>query len=102
MAGRGEGTVTGKEAVMEALRNGWGVEVAVEDHRFWDIRRWKIGDATQRDIYGVSITRSGTDEYTFQRALYETRTWNERMYLYPIPQSELFKNTNLNPQNTGW
>ncbi len=101
-AGMPEVTVTGKEAFIEALRNEWRVEFAFEDHRFWDIRRWKIGDATQRDIYGVSITRSGTDEYTFQRALYETRTWNERMYLYPIPQSELFKNTNLNPQNTGW
>ena len=38
----------------------------------------------------------------YSRKLVENRTWNDRMYLYPIPQEELFCNTNLNPQNTGW
>ena len=28
--------------------------------------------------------------------------WTDRMYLYPIPQTELHKNNNLFPQNTGW
>ena len=65
------------------------------------VRRWKIASDTQRSIYGVTISEEDGAK-TYQRALYETRTWNERMYLYPIPQSELFKNTNLNPQNTGW
>ena len=32
----------------------------------------------------------------------QTRTWTDRMYLYPIPQTELHKNNNLFPQNTGW
>ena len=93
--------VTGKEAFIEALRNEWRVEFAFEDHRFWDIRRWKIGADTQRSIYGVEITRSGS-EYAYRRNLCEMRTWADRMYLYPIPQSELYKNANLNPQNTGW
>lgn len=101
-AGMPDVTVSGKEEFLEALRNEWRVEFAFEDHRFWDVRRWKIGDATQRDIYGVSIEQNGAGNYSFQRALYETRTWSERMYLYPIPQSELFKNANLNPQNIGW
>lgn len=68
---------------------------------FWDVRRWKIGDATQRRIHGVEITRTGS-EYTFRRKVCEQRTWADRMYLYPIPQSELYKNPNLAPQNTGW
>ncbi len=101
-AGMPDVTASGKEEFLEALRNEWRVEFAFEDHRFWDVRRWKIGDATQRDIYGVSIEQNGAGNYSFQRALYETRSWNERMYLYPIPQSELFKNANLNPQNIGW
>lgn len=94
-------TATGKEEFIEAVRNEWRVEFAFEDHRFWDVRRWKIASDTQRSIYGVTISEEDGAK-TYQRALYETRTWNERMYLYPIPQSELFKNTNLNPQNTGW
>ena len=56
---------------------------------------------TQRRIHGVEITRTGS-EYTFRRKVCEQRTWADRMYLYPIPQSELYKNPNLAPQNTGW
>ena len=39
-------TVTGKIDFIAALRNEWRVEFAFEDHWFWDVRRWKIGDAT--------------------------------------------------------
>ncbi len=95
-------SATGKEEFIEAVRNEWRVEFAFEDHRFWDVRRWKIGAGTQQDIYGVTIADDGNGGLTYQRSRYETRTWSERMYLYPIPQSELFKNPNLNPQNTGW
>lgn len=31
----------------------------------------------------------------------ENRQWNDKMYLFPIPQSELVKNKNLT-QNPGW
>lgn len=85
---------------IERLRNEWRVEFAFEDHRFWDVRRWQIGNETQRQLYGVRIVRSG-NTYTYYKNLYETRTWADRMYLYPIPQEERFKNTNLT-QNTGW
>ena len=43
----------------EKLRNERMVELAFEDHRFWDIRRWMIGDQTT-DIYGVEITKELT------------------------------------------
>ena len=85
----------------EAVRREWRVEFAFEDHRFWDVRRWKIGPATQTQVYGVSIVPDG-NKLEYSRKLVENRTWNDRMYLYPIPQEELFCNTNLNPQNTGW
>ncbi len=87
---------------MDALRNEWRVEFAFEDHRFWDIRRWKIGASTQTEIYGASVTRASSGDLTYQRYQYEKRTWNDRMYLYPIPQTELYNNPNLAPQNTGW
>lgn len=95
-------TETGGEALLERIRNEWRVEFAFEDHRFWDVRRWKIGAETQTRLYGVSIGRNTDGTKIYRQRLVENRTWTERMYLYPIPQSELFKNTNLNPQNTGW
>lgn len=94
-------TATTQSDFREALRREWRVEFAFEDHRFWDVRRWDIGQATQGQIDGVEITRSsGKSDY--KRMTVETRTWSARQNLFPIPQSELFCNPNLNPQNTGW
>mgnify|MGYP002588359871 FL=1 len=94
-------TIGDKDEFIQALQNEWRVEFAFEDHRFWDIRRWQTGDNTQKELYGVSIEKT-TDGLTFKRKIYKNRYWNSRMNLYPIPLSELNKNANLNPQNTGW
>lgn len=100
-AGMPDVTVTSQSDFREAVRREWRVEFAFEDHRFWDVRRWDIGQATQGQIDGVEITRSG-GKYDYKRMTVETRTWAARQNLFPIPQSELFCNPNLNPQNTGW
>lgn len=84
----------------EKLRNERRVELAFEDHRFWDIRRWEIGPSTT-DIYGMKITENGDGSFNYEKEQIESRVWNDHMYLYPIPQSELYKNKNLE-QNSGW
>lgn len=84
----------------EKLRNERKVELAFEDHRFWDLRRWKIGPSTT-DIYGMDITRSSTGSFSFTRKLIQRRVWDDNMYLYPIPQTEIFVNSALE-QNPGW
>ena len=81
------------------LRNERMVELAFEDHRFWDIRRWKIADQTT-DIYGVRITKDGSG-FNYDKILVESRYWNDKMYFYPIPESELNKNPGLE-QNPLW
>lgn len=88
-------------AFRDKLRNERRVELAFEDHRFWDLRRWKIGPATTT-IRGVNITRNATTGVlTFAPKIVETRYWDDRMYMYPIPQTELFINNKL-VQNPGW
>ncbi|MBO5616456.1 MAG: RagB/SusD family nutrient uptake outer membrane protein [Prevotella sp.] len=72
------------------------VELAFENHRFWDVRRWKKGAQYFNSIQvatinsGLTLTRSTV-----------TRQWDDKFYFYPIPQSELKKNPNLT-QNPGW
>lgn len=100
-------TVRGKEDFLKAVRNEWRVEFAFEDHRFWDVRRWMIASETQTKLYGVQIEKvkeEGTDveRLSFKKVLYKERVWDDKKYLYPIPQSELYINVNLNPQNAGW
>lgn len=75
------------------------VELAFEDHRFWDIRRWKIGEVV-KNIYGVKIQGS-SNVFTYTKTLVQTRIWDNKMYLYPIPQNELYVNENLS-QNPDW
>ncbi|NOU61763.1 RagB/SusD family nutrient uptake outer membrane protein [Marinifilum caeruleilacunae] len=81
------------------LRNERRVELAFEDHRFWDVRRWKIG--ADIDINGMHVELGSEGEYIYRNIDVETRVWNERMNLFPIPQTELYKNSNLT-QNPGW
>ena len=100
-AGMPDVEVTSYQDFQEAVRREWRVEFAFEDHRFWDVRRWKIGADTQVQIDGVNIEKNDGD-LVWSRTTVRNRTWSERMYLYPIPQSEIFCNSHLLPQNPGW
>ena len=72
------------------------VELAFENHRFWDVRRWKKGSQYFRTIQVADISASRL----LTRSTV-TRQWDDKYYFYPIPQSELKKNPNLT-QNAGW
>ena len=91
---------TTQAAFRDAVRREWRVEFAFEDHRFWDVRRWKIGQSVMGQIDGVEIVKNGSN-LSYSRKMVETRTWSDKMNLYPIPQAETFNNPNLT-QNTGW
>lgn len=75
------------------------VELAFEGHRFFDLRRWKEGNKLA-SITEMKITMNTDGSYTYTRNNVN-RTWDDKMYLFPIPQSELMKNGHLT-QNTGW
>lgn len=91
-----------RDAFRIKLRNERRVELAFEDHRFWDIRRWKIGTETQ-NINAMSITRNPTTlALNYEVKLLEVRPWADRMYFYPKPQAEVFKSNNNIKQNIGW
>jgi len=89
-----------QDAFRIRIRNERRVELAFEDHRFWDIRRWKIGDVVKK-IYGIKITQNGAILTYATQEILPARVWDDKMYLYPIPQSEVYINKNLT-QNPGW
>lgn len=93
--------VPDKQSFQRKLEREKRVEFAFEDQRFWDLRRWKKGTEISQGIDGVKIVHDG-DNKVYTRTKVENRTWNDKMYLYPIPMSELLKNNNLYPQNPGW
>ena len=95
-------TVT-KEELREKIRNERRVELAFEDHRYWDVRRWMIGPETLgATIRGVSIAKLPTGAFTYTPFDLEKRNFSSKMYLYPIPQSEVVKTNGQIQQNPGW
>ena len=72
------------------------VELAFENHRFWDVRRWKKGAQYFKTIQTATLS----SDLMLTRSTI-SRQWDEKFNFYPIPQSELKKNPNLT-QNPGW
>lgn len=76
------------------------VELAFEGHRFWDVRRWKEADKYFKSITEMKITKNSDGTFTYTRQTV-SRQWDDKMYLFPIPSTEISKNGNLT-QNPGW
>jgi hypothetical protein len=73
------------------------VELAFEEHRAWDVRRWNVAvEALARPVYGIGVSENGT----IMRKVAQNRIFEEKMYLYPVPEAEVWK-TNIE-NNPGW
>lgn len=75
------------------------VELAFEGHRFWDVRRWKEAEEHFTSIDEMKITNNN-GSFTYTRVPV-SRKWENKMYLFPIPRTEIMKNPSLT-QNPGW
>lgn len=98
-------TETGNDLV-ERYRRERNVELVLEDHRFFDMRRWKIGPETLGvPARRVSVYKNGSViEYVFNGRVVvnDTRVWNDKMYLLPIPSSERQRSHDALSQNPGY
>ena len=94
---------TDQERMRNAIKAERRVEFAFEDHRWWDLLRWKDGEALKADIMGIRAedNHDGTFDYTEIKV--ESRVFDtEKMYFYPIPYSEISKSGGVLVQNAGW
>lgn len=94
-----------KEAFEVRYRNERQVELAFEEHRFFDVRRWKILNETDKFVTGMRITQDG-DDFIYNRIKLQDRGTNVDKYLmFPINLSEVSKMetfTGVSWQNPGW
>ncbi|MEB3374970.1 RagB/SusD family nutrient uptake outer membrane protein [Bacteroides sp. CR5/BHMF/2] len=85
------------------VRNERRVELAFEEHRFFDVRRWKILDQTDKVVTGMKANADGS----YSRFVVDSdrRAYSEKFLLYPIPGDEAIRLQNAsgtNCQNPGW
>jgi starch-binding outer membrane protein, SusD/RagB family len=97
-------SVTG-EALRARLYNERRIELAFENHRFFDIRRWKIANVVEnRPIYGMDIFKNLTTSATTYSPvlLLQKNPYQDQMNLLPIATSEVQRNKGTLKQTTGW
>jgi starch-binding outer membrane protein, SusD/RagB family len=110
----------GGDALRQRYRNERRVEMAYEEQRYHDARRWMIADQTlglqarRIDIIGtlrpgktVSLYRYDPESYVYTYSPqnidpgYENRQWLDKMYYLPIHRDEINRNNRL-IQNPGY
>jgi len=90
-----------REGMRNFIRKERTVELAFEDHRAWDVRRWNVAvEALSRPILGMRVDRQAGGGVLFTREVVKERVFEPKMYLYPIPEIEIWRTGIAN--NPGW
>lgn len=100
--------VTGQDLIDQMMYER-RVELSFEEQRYFDVRRWMIAPQVMEDAQGIIIRAEATDRryrstyfnYTYEIMTFQERTWFDKMYYFPIHQSEIDRNGNLD-QNPGY
>lgn len=90
----------GQSAMRDAIRKERRVELAFENNRFFDVRRWKIAEQTDNGaVHGLSYDLDMPNFYTVR--ILENRVFKKQHYLFPIPTKDVNNDKQL-VQNIGW
>jgi len=89
-----------------AIQNERQIELAFEEHRFYDVRRWKIATQTENvPAYGISVTINAANPsgYTYTRKIaLANRSFLPQHYWLPIPLTEIQASNGQLQQNPGY
>lgn len=95
---------TGEDFLLR-LKNERRVELAFEEHRFFDVRRWSDPDgdlsATDSRVTGMRIDEDGN----YQRIYFDRNCYDSKYLKYPLPLDEVRKMLEITGedwQNAGW
>jgi hypothetical protein len=90
-------TSTGQQLIND-YRNERRVELAFEDHRFYDIRRWLIAAVGYTDaksafaLYPMLPNHTTSTQPTYSIGVAQPRAWLPRFYMLPVSLDEINRN----------
>lgn len=106
-------TETGKDKLREIIQREKAVEFYNENHRYYDVKHWKhknisngiIGGMMRELQFKIKANASGSNNLAVNLESYwdaesYVAFWSPKMYLEPIPQSEVNKGVTV--QNPGY
>lgn len=101
----GETAPTSSELTLDYIRNERRFELAFENHDWWDLRRWRIGEREifERVYYALYPYYVIKEDKWVYKKKFESHQkqykFNTIMYYEPIPGGEINKNPKLLPNN---
>lgn len=90
-----------QDELRQRIRNERRVELSFEEQRFWDVRRWKILDKTDRLTTGMKWVKNGATLTNTRVVVDRRKSYDTKFLIWPIPLSEI----SILPkfvQNPGW
>ena len=88
------------DQLLEKLRNERRIELAFENHRYFDLRRWRIAEAYENiDAKGIEVVKKDDGTFSYNPITVLERKFLPQHYLLPIPRSEIIKSNNSLIQN---
>ncbi len=98
-----EVVTTNKDEFRKAVKHERRIELAFEDHRFWDLLRWKDAiTVLNQPVTGVKVTKNDTGEYQYQVVNVGERVFMERNYRFPFTRNEIKNSNGAMTQNEGY
>ena len=93
-----------QDSMRQTVVNERQVELSFEDHRFYDVRRWKIANVTENvPAYGILPTLNPDSSITYTRiTALGNRKFADKNYWMPIPQPDILASGGKIQQNPGY
>jgi len=97
-------TTSDQAAMRKKIKHERRIELVFEDHRYWDLIRWKDAEAElNKPLMGVRATKIGDNSFSYEEFNVENRKFiAPKMYYFPIPNNEIQKSNGILIQNPGW
>ncbi|NDV82487.1 RagB/SusD family nutrient uptake outer membrane protein [Bacteroides sp. 51] len=93
-------TTTDPNEFRNAVKRERQVELAFEDHRYWDLIRWKNADTVlNKPVRGVRVSKNMNDVFVYQVVDVASRTFMQRNYYLPFSRAEVVNSNGTLVQN---
>lgn len=96
-------TTTDRGEFKQALKRERQIELAFEDHRYWDLIRWKDAETVlNKPVKGVRVTKNPNDQFNYQVVNVASRTFLPRNYYLPFRRAEVENSKGTLTQNDAY